>query len=163
MTKPGGNGSADGNGVPSFIGKDKVKNRRQLLAARILENPDGDLDVNKLASEFHVSRRTIQRDLESPEVVSAYDRTIEENIDVTLLQAAWGNIRRDIIEGKNTDRSVWLVEHRSKTAHTERMFEAFQTRLAQAMAESFDQPLSEIDFNEKVTVKTIPPSTGLPN
>ena len=155
---PDGNGSDSRPVTPTFIGSDKVKRRRETLATRILQDPDIQFNVNQLAAEFDVSRRTIQRDLASPEVVAAYDRVVEEFIDASLMQHAWHNIRTDIVQRKSVDRSIWLVEHRAKTAHQERMFEAFQQRLAQEMADSFNMPISSIDFNERIEVEIEPPS-----
>jgi len=158
MTETGDNGH-DPNSEPSrFMGKDKVTKRRQEIVADILANPTSFPDVEELAAKHGVSVRTIRRDMQSDEIILAVDSTVEEKLDGELIHHAWANIRHDIIVNKNTDRSVWLVSHRSKQANDDRLFEQFQQRLAQEFAATSGLDPADFDPNEYIGIKIRRPS-----
>jgi len=150
------NGHESKSGGAAFIGKDKVAKRRAKIVADILANPNKYPDVYALAKKYGVAVRTIRRDMQSDEIILAVDSTVEEKVDGELIHHAWQNIRREIITNSNVDLSVWLVNHRSKQASDDRLFERFQQRLAQELATT-GSDVDDFDPNEYIGIKITRP------
>jgi len=159
LVNPGNNGHDSRAKSPGFIGKDKVAKRRAEIVADVLANPNKFPDVEELAAKYNVSVRTIRRDMQSDEIVLAVDQTVEESIDGLLIHKAWANIRKRIIEDEDVDLSVWLVNHRSKQANDDRLFEQFQQRLAREFAETMGQTPVDFDPNEFIGIKIKRPTS----
>jgi len=149
MTNPSGNGSGNGkaNGRPHFVGKDKIDRRRALLVKYLLDHVGEVPSPEALAKEFHVGIHTMKRDLASSEVISAIDESIEKFVDVVTIKKAWDNINK-AIEGGNVDRSIWLIEHRSKQSRDDQVFGEYQRQLAKEFARAGSN--GERDPNEEV-------------
>lgn len=145
---------------PEHIGKDKVKLRREQIVTDIIANPDGDIDMLALSVKYNVGVRTIRRDMASPEVVNAVDETNENNCDGLVMHHAWRNVRNRIIQNKDVDLSVWLIQHRAKQANVDRMFEKFQREFAQELAATIGMPLADFDAQEMVKFDVTKPNIG---
>lgn len=102
---------------------DKVRKRQVKVIEAILGNPLA-VTAGEIADELKVSRRTIVRDLQDPDVKAATSEVLHDFIDTTLIAYAMRNIARDImgaefkcphcngpIEFKgNVATSKWLAE-----------------------------------------------------
>jgi len=145
-----GNGERPSFKLPLFVGPRRMRDRRAYLVRLVEDAPGLALVPEDIARAMGVGVKTVCKDLESGEVRAAIERSLSNNVDKETLRAAWTNIRNHVVTRKNLKTSIWLVEHTTKLANVERMFEQFQRDFAIELAKTSGMEAADFDPNQYV-------------